>query len=142
MMRPEIQITIDCADPHALVTFWSAALGYDTEDHTEVVRPLLDAGRLPEAAVRRGGGGRLGFADLAACRDPEGRRPRLLLQREATPKGTKNRLHLDVQVGADRVDQEVERLLQIGATRAWESADRGVRCVTLRDPEGNELCIT
>ena len=64
------------------------------------------------------------------------------LQREATPKGIKNRLHLDVQVGAAHVDQEVDRLVQIGATRAWESDDRGVRCVTLRDPEGNELCLS
>lgn len=141
MLRPTIQITLDCADPHALATFWSEALGYDIEDHTDVVRSLVEAGRLPESAVQRDGD-RLCFADVAACRDPAGQRPRLLLQREATPKSTKNRLHLDVQVGAELVDQKVERLLEIGATRAWESADRGVRCVTLRDPEGNELCLT
>lgn len=140
-MRPSIQITLDCADPHALVTFWAEALGYDIEDHTEVVRSLLEAGRLPESAVRRTDA-RLGFADLAACHHPEGQEPRLLLQREVTPKRSKNRLHLDLQVGEAQVDQEVQRLVQLGATPAWESSDRGIRCVTLRDPEGNELCLT
>lgn len=141
MLRPTIQITLDCADPHTLVTFWAEALGYDIEDHTEVVRSLLEAGGLPESAVRRTDD-RLGFADLAACHDPEGQQPRLLLQREATPKGSKNRLHLDLHVGAAQVDQKVRRLVQLGATPAWESSDRGVRCMTLRDPEGNELCLT
>lgn len=137
----QIQITLDCADPHALVSFWAAALGYEIEDHTAVVESLLASGRLPEQAVVRTGHG-TGFADLAACRDPAGRLPRMLLQRITDRAPGKLRQHLDLQVGSDRADAEVARLVALGATTAWFSDDRGARTTTLRDPEGNEFCVS
>ncbi len=137
----KIQITLDCDDPHALVTFWAAALGYEIEDHSPIVEGLLAAGRLPEQAVVHTDHG-TGFADLAACRDPAGGRPRMLLQRVPDRAPGKLRQHLDLQVGADRADAEVERLVALGATPAWFSDDRGARTTTLRDPEGNEFCVS
>ncbi|WP_111765904.1 VOC family protein [Nakamurella deserti] len=137
----EIQITLDCDEPHELVAFWSTALGYEIEDHTAVVEGLVATGRLPEQAVVHTDHG-TGFADLAACRDPEGRRPRMLLQREPGRPPGKLRQHLDLQVGAERADHEVARLVALGATVAWTSADRGVATTTLRDPEGNEFCVS
>ena len=137
----EIQITLDCDEPHTLVAFWSAALGYEIEDHTAIVEGLLAAGRLPEQAVVRTDHG-TGFADLAACRDPAGRKPRMLLQREPDRAPGKLRQHLDLQVGPDRADAEVARLLGLGATVAWTSHDRGAATTTLRDPEGNEFCVS
>ncbi len=69
---------------------------------------------------------------MAACRDPDGSGPRLFFQNVPEPKTTKNRVHLDLNVG---------RLMGLGATLAWTSDDRGAYAMTLRDPEGNELCV-
>lgn len=136
-----LQIVLDCAEPHRLVSFWAAALGYEVEDHTAVVRGLLDAGRLTAAEsvpTERG----LGFADLAACRDPAGIKPRLLLQRVPEPRVTKLRQHLDLQYGPEQAPGEVDRLTALGATVAWVISDRGPRTTTMRDPEGNEFCVS
>jgi hypothetical protein len=66
----------------------------------------------------------------------------LLLDRDNStePKTARNRVYLDLHVGAERLDSEVDRLLALGADKAWTSSDRGPFTVTLRDPEGNELC--
>jgi len=136
-----IQVTVDSADPHRLVEFWAEALGYRIEDHTALVEQLLADGRLPEAgavSVRDG----KGFAGLAACVDPSGARPRLLFQRVPEGKTVKNRVHLDLQYGADDAPAQVERLLGLGATLAWTSDDGGLHNTTLRDPEGNEFCVS
>lgn len=134
------QVAFDTADPHGVARFWAAALGYQKEDHHDLVEQLVAAGHLPATGVVIEDG-RSAFADVAACRDPAGVRPRLFFQRVPEPKAVKNRLHLDLQVGPDRLDDEVARLEGLGATYAWTSDDRGGRCVTLRDPEGNELCV-
>lgn len=139
--RPAIQVAFDCSDPHAQAGFWAAALGYEVEDHTAVVDGLVAAGQLPAVAVVEVDG-RRGFADVATAVDPTQARPRLFFQKVPEPKTVKNRVHLDVQVGPDRVDAEVDRLTELGASVAWETADRGPRTVTMRDPEGNELCVS
>ncbi len=113
-MSPTIQIVFDANDPHTLARFWAAALRYDTEDHT----------------------------DVAACSDPASTGPRLFFQRVPEPKVAKNRVHLDIQVGADAAEGEVERLVALGASVAWTTSDRGPVTTTLRDPEGNELCVS
>lgn len=67
---------------------------------------------------------------------PDG--PELLFLEDTTPKSVKNRLHFDLR--PDDQQQEVERLLALGAT----SADIGQgeqTWVVLADPEGNELCV-
>jgi hypothetical protein len=136
----DIQIAFDSADPHRLAAFWAEALGYQVEDHTPIVQGLLDAGHLPpEATIEVDG--RLSFREVAACSDPTGTRPRLFFQLVPEPKTAKNRVHLDLHVGEDRVDAEAERLRQLGATDLWTSSDRGARTITLADPEGNELCV-
>lgn len=57
-------------------------------------------------------------------------------------KMVKNRLHLGL--GTDDLDAEIERLVGLGATIAWEEefpADWPYRNVVLRDVEGNEFCL-
>lgn len=136
-----LQIVLDCEDPHRLVEFWAAALGYEVEDHTVIVEGLLASGRLSaEESVPVGAG--LGFADLAACRDPHGDKPRFLLQRVPEPATAKLRQHLDLQYGPDRAPAEVERLTALGASVAWVTSDRGPTTTTMRDPEGNEFCVS
>ncbi|MGH9034067.1 MAG: VOC family protein [Acidimicrobiia bacterium] len=139
-MALDFQVTFDAHDPHAVNRFWSEALGYEREDNSALVDQLVEAGVLPGDAVVQEDG-HSAFRDLAASRDPDGRRPRLLFQRVAEPKSIKNRVHLDVHVGPERADAEVTRLEQLGATVAWVSDDRGARTITMRDPEGNEFCV-
>ena len=139
-MATDIQVAFDAADPHRQARFWADALRYEMENHTPVVDQLLAIGRLQPGDVVEEEGAR-GFRDVAACRDPDGQRPRLFFQRVPESKVVKNRVHLDLHVGAENVDAEVERLKDLGATEAWTSTDRGARCVTLRDPEGNEFDV-
>ena len=139
-MAVDFQVTFDAHDPHVANRFWSEALGYEREDNSALVDQLVDAGVLPADAVVEEDG-HSAFRDLAASRDLQGRRPRLLFQRVPEPKSIKNRVHLDLHVGPEHADAEVARLEQLGATVAWVSDDRGVRTTTMRDPEGNEFCV-
>src|SRR5436190_23169266 len=95
-----VQVVIDCAEPHELVRFWAAALGTDVEDNSQLVEQLLAAGHVTEAETTMVDGRRQ-FADVAACRGPDGRLPRVFLQRVPEAKTVKNRVHLDLQVGPD-----------------------------------------
>ncbi len=132
-----VQITFDCTDPHGLARFWADALGYEREDHSEGVTSLLAAGHIPaEATVEIDG--KAAFAEVAAC---SGDGPRLFFQKVPEPKVAKNRMHLDLHVGPDRVEAEARRLQGLGATFLWTSDDRGAYTITLADPEGNELCV-
>ncbi|ANY08638.1 VOC family protein [Pseudonocardia sp. HH130630-07] len=137
-MTPTLQIVLDATDPHALVRFWAAALGYEVEDHTDVVTGLLAAGHLSDDEVLRDGD-RASFRDVAACR---GDGPRVFVQRVPEPKTAKNRVHLDLQVGAEDAPAEVQRLVGLGAEVAWVTSDRGPVTTTLHDPEGNEFCVS
>ena len=70
------------------------------------------------------------------------RGPGLEFIRVDEPKSVKNRVHLGTRV--DDIDAEVERLIALGATVAWEEHfPKGwpYRNVVLRDPEGNEFCL-
>jgi predicted enzyme related to lactoylglutathione lyase len=58
------------------------------------------------------------------------------------PKSVKNRLHLGLN--APDLDAEIDRLVGLGATIAWEEEfPEGwpYRNLVLRDPEGNEFCL-
>jgi hypothetical protein len=66
-------------------------------------------------------------------------------------KTAKNRIHLDIRVadpsvtGEERkqlVSEQVERLVAAGATVAWELAEAKGNAIVMRDPEGNEFCVT
>jgi hypothetical protein len=67
---------------------------------------------------------------------------RLLFIEVPEAKQVKNRVHLDLRPAEGTRDQELERLLELGA-RVF--ADRrqsdGTGWVVLLDPEGNEFCI-
>ena len=63
-------------------------------------------------------------------------------------KLTKNRVHLGCSAGRlEQLDAEIARLQRLGATLAWEEdfdAETAAlyRNVVLRDPEGNEFCLS
>jgi hypothetical protein len=139
-MATTVQVTFDCSIPHSLARFWAETLGYEKEDHRELVAQLLASGAIStDDTVEVDGGPQ--FADVAASCDPEGRGPRLFFQRVPEGKLTKNRLHLDLHVGADRYEAEAARLEAFGARKLWFSDDRGGACWTMADIEGNEFCV-
>ncbi|WP_433604447.1 VOC family protein [Dactylosporangium sp. CA-139114] len=112
-------ITIDCADPYRLSLFWSAVTGYQ-EAPNDPNLPTHDQALIlaPD-----------GSAGLLFIRVPE-------------PKSVKNRIHFDVQPLDASRDEEVERVLALGASQVDDfRRPDGTGWVTLADPEGNEFCI-
>lgn len=63
----------------------------------------------------------------------------LCFQRVAEPPSPAPRLHLDLW-GGDRQDDQVQRLLGLGA-RHLDIGQRDVPWVVLADPEGNPFCV-
>jgi hypothetical protein len=57
-------------------------------------------------------------------------------------KSAKNRMHLDVRIGADDVEAAVAGLIARGATALHRSQQGPHTWVTLADPEGNEFCVS
>ncbi|MFG2891124.1 VOC family protein [Streptomyces sp. NPDC048248] len=108
-------VAIDCADAYELARFWGKVTG----------RPLHpeDKPGCREAQVLLGEGAVLYFNQV-----PE-------------PKRIKNRIHLCLRPETSR-EQEVERLLGIGATFVTDHRDPdGSGWAVLADPEGNEFCV-
>jgi hypothetical protein len=67
---------------------------------------------------------------------------RILFQLVPEAKTVENRIHLDVPVGADNVEAELQRLTAAGATFLHRGQQGPRAWVTIADPEGNELCLT
>jgi predicted enzyme related to lactoylglutathione lyase len=57
-------------------------------------------------------------------------------------KQVKNRIHLDLRPTDRRRDEEIARVLALGATEVGDFRDPdGSGWMVLADPEGNEFCI-
>ena len=140
-MSTPFQVCIDADDPHLLVRFWAAALGYEVEDNEPLIGRLADAGMVTEADWTTIDG-RRAFRGAAAAVDPAGVGPRLLFQHVPEPKTVKNRVHVDMRVGDDRRPAEVDRLVSLGATTLWDGRQGPSTWVTMADPEGNEFCVS
>lgn len=112
-------LSVDSHDAHAQSHWWLEVLGWseDPED------PNLPG------------------HDECMIFSPDGRQ-RLLFIEVPDAKVVKNRLHLDL-VPTDRSrEEEVERLIGLGATQlADHRRPDGTGWITLADPEGNELCV-
>ncbi|MBM7493208.1 putative enzyme related to lactoylglutathione lyase [Micromonospora luteifusca] len=118
-MYPRIRnISFDCHDTYALAGFWEAVLGY--APHGE------NASGEPEAALL----------------PPDAATPNLFFQEVPEDKVTKNRLHICLEPVDRTRDEEVQRVLGLGATLVTDcrNAD-GTGWAVLADPEGNEFCV-
>ncbi len=96
----------------------------------------------------------LGYVDLdgdpnlpgheeCAIRSPETGHMLLFIE-VPDAKQVKNRVHLDLRPTDLTRDEEVERLLAIGATHLADHREirgDGTGWVTLADPDGNEFCV-
>jgi hypothetical protein len=144
-MAYAFQVAVDCADPHALADWWADALGWVVEDTDEdFVRRMIAEGFATEddTMIHRG---QLVWKDGAAIRHPDdevrGDRRRIIFQPVPEAKTVKNRVHLDVWVGPENVEAELERLMEMGAAFLHRGQQGPQTWVTIADPEGNELCI-
>jgi hypothetical protein len=141
-MAFDFQVTIDCSAPHELAEWWAEALGWQVEPQDEsFIRRMVEEGAATEEDTARHRGA-LVWKAAVALNSPDAGRPRVLFQAVPEPKTVKNRLHVDVRVGAERREAEVARLLDLGATELWRSSQGPYEWVTLADPEGNEFCVT
>jgi predicted enzyme related to lactoylglutathione lyase len=57
------------------------------------------------------------------------------------PKTVKNRVHLDLTSSAQDRDQEIERIVALGARRVDIGQSGAESWTVLADPEGNEFCV-
>ena len=144
-MGTKIQVVIDCADPASQAEFWAEALHYEIPAPPPEFSSWDDWARaqgIPEES----------WNDARAIEDPEGKGPRVFLQKVPEAKVAKNRMHLDLNAGGGhsipleerrkRVDAEVARLKALGASDHRGSIDqRGEYWVRMNDPEGNEFCV-
>jgi hypothetical protein len=141
-MAFDFQVTIDSAAPHELADWWAETLGWQVEPQDEAfIRRMVQQGAASEEDTTEHRGA-LVWKVGAALTSPDPGRPRVLFQLVPDAKSVKNRVHLDVRVGADRRDIEVTRLLGRGASELWRGAQGPFEWVTLADPEGNEFCVT
>ncbi|GAA1459948.1 VOC family protein [Nocardiopsis exhalans] len=117
------ELGVDCADPTALARFWCSVLEYEVHDVDEA------DGTVTIGPPRALGGDRPGPVP-----------PVLTFARVPEAKTVKNRLHLDVSPADREQDEEVHRLLELGARYA--DVGQGTESwVVLVDPEGNEFCV-
>ncbi|WP_029431111.1 VOC family protein [Blastococcus sp. URHD0036] len=140
-MATEFQVTIDATDPHVLADWWAEALGWGVEPSDEdFIRRMVAEGHASEddTTTHRGV---LVWTLGAALRSPDPGRPRVLFQRSTEEKTVKNRVHLDLHVGAEKREAEVARLLAMGARELWRAGQGPLVWATLADPEGNEFCV-
>jgi len=142
------QVVFDAAEPHRLAAFWAEALHYEHEEIDAFVGGLVDAGHVPaELTVEIGGKRR--WRTVASLRhpdDPVGERGsgtgrRILFQAVPESKTVKNRVHLDLMIGPDDHEAEVERLVGLGATVVGVHDGDDGRWTLLTDPEGNEFDV-
>jgi hypothetical protein len=111
--------TVDCADAYALSRWWQEVLDYveDPED------PNLP-GHVECLIQARDGGHRLLFVEV-----PEA-------------KQVKNRIHFDLRPTQGTRDDELARLVDLGAKPVDDlRKPDGTGWMVLADPEGNEFCI-
>ena len=107
-------LAIDAMEPRRVADFWAAALGWqiiDEDDDGVSIAPTTGA-----------------WPTIDVFRVPES-------------KSVKNRLHLDLRANGTSTDDEVNRLLQLGARIADVGQSPDSTWTVLADPEGNEFCV-
>ena len=109
------QIAISAQNPQVVAEFWCAVLGWVVHE--------VEAG-------------------VVWCIGPaDGSWPGIDVGPTPEGKSGKNRLHLDVRADGVSTEEELQRLLALGAYRVDVGQDPSVTWTVLADPEGNEFCL-
>jgi catechol 2,3-dioxygenase-like lactoylglutathione lyase family enzyme len=112
-------ITVSCRDPYQLALFWQQVTGYQED---------------PDGANEPG--------EDEAYLEPPGGGTALLFVQVPEEKTIRNRVHLDLMPIDLTRNEEVDRLLAIGATLVDDRrTPNGRGWAVLADPEGNEFCV-
>jgi hypothetical protein len=139
-----IQVTVDCADPHELATWWAETLRWEVEPQDEgFIRSMIEQGHASDADTRMHHGA-LVWREGAAVRpigEPGHGQPRILFQLVGEPKTVKNRVHLDVRPTAVDLSALRDELVARGAAIVGRGRQGPHEWATLADPEGNEFCV-
>ena len=146
-MTLNIQIAVDCRNPHELADWWAETLEWAVEPQDEAfIHSMIEQGFATEAETTTHRG-KLVWREGAAIRPPEeldAKAPahRVLFQIVPEEKTVKNRVHWDVRLAGGDKDAVRAALEARGATFLW-SANQGPHSWhTMADPEGNEFCIS
>ncbi len=112
------ELVIECRDPQGLSAFWCEVLEF-------IVLEVEDDGSV-EIGPREGFGGL---------------QPTLVFSPNSKPKVEQLRLHIDVNATDRDQDEELERLLKLGARPVdiGQTGEEPWHCLV--DPEGNEFCL-
>ena len=112
------ELVLECRNPELLAQFWCEVLGFVELDR--------EGAELIEIGPAEGFGG------------PE---PTIILSRHAQPRTGRGRLHIDVNPTDRDQDEELQRLLALGARPADVGQTGDEQWHVLADPEGNEFCL-
>ena len=107
-------ISMVAIDPQKVAEFWRAVLGW----------------RLLQSDAT---GADIGPEDGSGLR--------IEIGRVDDAKSVKNRIHLDLRADGTSQEEEVQRLLRLGATRIDVGQPVDATWIVLADPEGNEFCL-
>jgi hypothetical protein len=108
-------ITIDSTNPRLIAEFWCDVLGWRVVDEDG--------------------------DDLISIAAPDGAWPTIDVVAVPERKAVKNRLHFDLRADGVATQDELDRLLTLGARRVDVGQGPDVSWVVLADPEDNELCL-
>jgi len=106
-------VTFMTPDPARLADFWAVALGWTERKTTP---------------------------DEIVLADAEWSFPRFTFQRVVDPRPAPSAVHIDLFSGG-RV-AAVARLVELGAIEGDTYGDENLRWTVMRDPDGNEFCVT
>jgi hypothetical protein len=146
-MGLNIQIAIDCRNPHELADWWAETLEWAVEPQDEgFIRSMIEKGFATDAETKTHNG-KLVWRTGAAIRpveelDAKAPTRRLLFQTVPEEKTVKNRVHWDVRIGSRDKDEVRAELEARGATFLWTASQGPHSWHTMADPEGNEFCIS
>ncbi|MFJ3531714.1 VOC family protein [Streptomyces sp. NPDC090132] len=117
------ELVVDCHDPHRLAAFWCEVLDFTMLDQSE---DKVEIGSWEPTAEA-----------IRASQMP----PTMMFIQVPEGKMVKNRLHLDVSPIDATTDQEVARILSLGATRVDVGQGVARSWTVMADPEGNEFDV-
>ena len=112
--RPLHHIVVNAHDLPGLARFWTQALGWKVLSERE-----------NEIVIGTGENAPIGMCFMPVT----------------DPKTVKNRVHLDLTSSAADREQEIDRLLALGARRVDIGQTGAESWTVLADPEGNEFCV-
>lgn len=109
-----VVLAIDASDPPRVADFWCAVLGWQVVEADDEGVSIAPPGRA--------------WPTIDVLGVPE-------------PKQVKNRLHLDLRADGTSTEEELQRLLDLGARRVDIGQAAEASWYVLADPEDNEFCL-